>query len=142
MEIKLIRKIRTGKSTIGELYINNQRECFTLEDKDKGLTQKMPLSEITAKKDFGKTAIPSGRYEVALTFSNRFKQYMPLLLNVPGYEGVRIHPGNKAEDTEGCLLLGQTKASDFIGQSKLAYQAFLRQFKAVEKKEKIFITIE
>jgi len=141
MELLLTRTTRTEESTIGLLAINGAAFCFTLEDKDRSLKQSDTLSQIQRSKVYGKTAIPSGRYEVAMTFSNRFKQYMPLLLNVPGFEGVRIHPGNKAADTEGCILLGETKAENFIGSSKAAYSKFLAKLKAVEKTEKVFITI-
>jgi hypothetical protein len=97
---------------------------------------------IKTKKVFAQTAIPAGRYEVIINFSNRFQQYMPLLLNVPGFEGVRIHPGNVPTNTEGCLLLGQTEGDDFIGNSRMAYRSFLPKLRAVEKSEKIFITFK
>jgi len=141
MELLLARTTRTEESTIGLLSINGAFQCYTLEDVDRHITQGTHIDTIKERKVYGKTAIPSGRYEVAMTFSNRFKQYMPLLLNVPGFEGVRIHPGNKAADTEGCILLGETKAENFIGASKAAYSKFLTKLKAVEKTEKVFITI-
>lgn len=92
MELLLKRKHRTDKSTIGELSINGNFECYILEDKDRGLDSSMTLAEIKAQKVYGATAIPAGRYRVAFTFSNRFQKYLPLLIDVPGYEGVRIHP--------------------------------------------------
>ena len=141
MELELKRKTFTEESTIGELYVNGVFECFILEDKDRGLDTKMSLLEIKQKKKFGITAIPTGRYEIALTFSNRFKVYLPLLINVPGYEGVRIHPGNKATDTEGCLLPGKQKGLNIVSTSKVAFDILFKKLKAVEKKEKIFITI-
>jgi len=142
MELTYNRKIKTDNSTIGELYVNGVFECFLLEDKDRGLTSKMNLFEINQKKIFGKTAIPTGRYEIAITFSNRFKTYLPLLMSVTGYEGIRIHSGNKAEDTEGCLLPGSVKGIDRVFESKVAFNSLFKKLKAVEKKEKIFITIE
>jgi len=141
MELKLIRKERTEESTIGELSINGVHECFVLEDKDRGLTQSMTLEEIKAGKVHGKTAIPAGRYEVAITFSNRFQKYLPLLINVPGYEGIRIHPGNKAEHTEGCLLPGKTRGINVVGESRKAFADLFAKLKAVEKREKVFIEI-
>lgn len=135
MNILLLRKEFTEKSTIGELFINGNFECFTLEDKDRNL-------ESGGIKVYSKSAIPRGKYEVIISFSNRFKQYMPLLVNVPQFQGIRIHTGNKAENTEGCLLLGKTKSKDFIGLSKEAYLAFLAKLKKVEKNEKIFIEIK
>ena len=87
------------------------------------------------------TAIPYGKYEVAVTFSNRFKQFMPLLLNVPGFEGIRIHSGNKSVDTEGCILVGGTRSLNFIGKSRVTYKALFDKIKAARKTEKIFINI-
>ena len=101
LALTLIRKIKTDKSTIGELFINGEFQCYILEDTDRGLYQDMPLQELLSKKIYGETAIPTGTYEVVISFSNRFKKYLPLLLNVPGYEGIRIHPGNYAKDTLG-----------------------------------------
>lgn len=142
MEIVVSRKTRTKTTTIGELSINGKFECYTLEDNDRGLVQSMPLEEIKQKKVFAQTAIPTGRYEVVITFSNRFQQYMPLLLNVPGFEAIRIHSGNTATDTEGCILLGQTLSADFIGNSRAAFRSFLPKIRAVERTEKVFITIK
>jgi hypothetical protein len=130
MELLLKRLHKTQKSTIGELSINGKFECYTLEDIER------------VEKVKGKTAIPKGKYEVIMTMSNRFKVILPLLLNVPNYEGVRIHAGNTAENTEGCLLLGTTRGIDFIGNSKLAMSKFLPKLKEALKKEKVFITIE
>lgn len=134
MELKLKRKIFSANSTIGELTVDGKFECFILEDMDRKL-------EAGGVKIPGVTAIPRGRYQVVLSFSNRFQKYLPEILNVPGYLGVRIHPGNKAEDSEGCLLTGKTKAVDFVGQSREAFAALFAKLKAVEKKEKIFIEI-
>jgi len=60
----------------------------------------------------GKTAIPAGRYEVVVTRSPRFKRLMPLLLDVEGFDGIRIHGGNSHEDTDGCLLIAKNRISD------------------------------
>ena len=130
MKLNLKRLHKTDKSTIGELSIDGKFECYTLEDVER------------AEKVFGKTAIPKGTYEVIMTMSNRFKRMMPLLLNVPGYEGVRIHSGNKAEDTEGCLLLGKTRGVDVIGESRDAVAAFYPKLEAALKVGKVTITIE
>ena len=142
MELELTRTIRTARSTIGEMTINGVFECFILEDKDRGLVQTMPVSELIAKKIKAKTAIPAGRYEIVVSFSNRFKKMLPLLLNVPVYEGIRIHPGNTDEHTEGCLLPGKTKSPDFVGSSKAAFTVLFDKIKAALQKEKIFITIK
>ena len=129
MELKLTRETKTNDSTIGKLYINDTFHCFTLQDNER---------EVKIK---NVTAIPKGRYEVIVNFSNRFQQQMPLLLNVPNYEGVRIHWGNYSKDTEGCVLLGTTKGVNMIGNSRAAYAKFMSVLNKVSKTEKIFITI-
>ena len=134
MEIHVKRKIFTNKSTISELSINGTFFCFTLEDTDRYLEQ-------GHQKIFGLTAIPRGTYNVVLSFSNRFQKYLPEIQNVPGFKGIRMHTGNKPEDTEGCILVGKIKTKDFIGESAKAFNAFMAELKKVEKKEKINITI-
>jgi len=130
MKLLLKRLHKTDNSTIGELSIDGKFECYTLEDVER------------KEKVFGKTAIPKGTYEVIMTMSNRFKKMMPLLLNVPDYAGVRIHSGNKAEDTEGCILLGQTRSNDFIGGSRDAIAKFYPKLEAGLKVGKVYLTIE
>lgn len=139
MTLKVIRKIFTDESCIGELHLNGSFFCYTLEDKDRDLIQTQPITEIAQKKLFGKTAIPYGKYDLALTFSNRFQKYMPQVLNVPCFEGIRIHPGNTALDTLGCLIVGMNKGENIVTDSRTAYNALMKMFKAVEKKEKITI---
>jgi hypothetical protein len=109
MLIELHRRIFTEHSTIGDLLIDGEFLCFTLED---------PVRDIKIP---GETAIPYGRYKVIITHSNRFKRLLPLLLNVPNFEGIRIHPGNTAADTEGCILVADTKGPDFVGCSRSAF---------------------
>lgn len=130
MKLLLKRLHKTDKSTIGELSIDGKFEAYTLEDVER------------KDKVFGKTAIPKGTYEVVMTMSNRFKRMMPLLLNVPNFEGVRIHSGNKPEDTEGCLLLGTTRGVDFIGGSRDAIAKFYPKLEQALKVGKVTITIE
>lgn len=134
MQIQVKRKIFTEKSTIGELSINGEFFCYTLEDKDRYL-------ESGTEKVFGKTAIPRGTYNLVMSFSNRFKKYLPEILNVPQFTGIRMHTGNKPEHTEGCLLVGKIKTKDVIFESAKAFKEFMAELKKVEKKEKITITI-
>ncbi|MFY9610898.1 MAG: DUF5675 family protein [Blastocatellia bacterium] len=129
MELKLVRKQFTNDSTIGELSVNGKFECFTLEDR------------VRAVKIKGETAIPLGAYEVVVTFSNRFKKPLPLFLNVPGFEGIRIHAGNTKKDTEGCILVGQTKAKNMVGKSRAAFDILFAKIHAAAQKEKIFIEV-
>lgn len=129
MELRLERTERSGNSTIGELSVDGQFECFTLEDIER-------LNKIK-----GETAISVGRYEVVITQSQRFGRLLPLLLDVPEFEGVRIHPGNTAADTEGCILVGVTKSEGSIGQSRVAFDQLFNKLKAASDTEKIFIEI-
>lgn len=130
MEIKVIRKEFTEKSTIGEMLINGEYLCYTLEDRVRD-GEKVP----------GETAIPYGKYDVVINFSNRFQKYMPLLMNVTNFSGIRIHPGNKATDTEGCILLGNYRNKDEITDSRTAFNKLMKILTSVEKKEKIVIEI-
>lgn len=140
MEITLKRETRTEKSTIGKLTVGDFG-CFVLEDKDRGLTSDMTAAQIKEIKVQGKTAIPSGRHEIAITFSNKFQKFLPLLLNVKGFEGIRIHPGNVPEHTEGCLLPGKFQGIDEVKDSRKAFNELFAIIKDAAKKEKIFITI-
>ncbi len=141
MELELIRSIKTNRSTIGELAVDGVFECFILEDKDRGLQQNMTVSELMEKKVRTKTAIPSGRYEVVMSFSNRFQKLLPLLLDVPAFEGIRIHAGNTDADTEGCLLPGKSKSKDMVGSSRAAFVVLFDKIKTAIQREKIFITL-
>lgn len=142
MELKLFRKEFSEHTTIGELFIDEKFFCYVLEDKDRGLTQDMLPELIEKGKVYGKTCIPYGRYEVAITFSNKFQKRMPLLMAVPGYAGIRIHPGNNEFHTLGCLLLGKRKSKDKISESTLAYNEFFPMLEKTLKEKKVFVTIE
>ena len=102
MKLKLIRKYKCPSYTIGHLYINNKYFCDTLEDKVRQL-------DSIEDKIKHKTAIPEGKYKVVVTMSPRFKRLLPLLLNVPFFEGIRIHRGNDENDTSGCIIVGENK---------------------------------
>lgn len=142
MNILVKRIAKRSTYTIGRLYIDGVKQCDTLEDTDRGLKQDMPLSEIQKKKVYGKTAIPTGTYELVVTYSNKFKQYMPLLLNVPGYSGVRIHSGNTDADTLGCILVGENKAVGKVLNSRATYHALFEKINDACKNGKVYITIE
>jgi hypothetical protein len=129
MELRVERTDLSENSTIGKLYVDDQFECYTLEDK------------VRPVKIMGKTAIPAGRYEVIINHSQRFNRLLPLFLDVPNFVGVRIHPGNTAADTEGCILVGETKEEGFIGQSKLAFERLFDKLKVASETEKIFMEI-
>lgn len=115
----LLRRIWfTDNSTVGSLYLDGAWECYCLEDK----MREVPGRQVKQWKVPGKTAIPVGTYEVIIDYSNRFKKLMPHILDVPGFEGIRIHTGNDAADTEGCLLVGRTHPKpDVVEESRLAF---------------------
>ena len=142
MELELTRSVKTNKSTIGELTVNGVFECFILEDKDRGLRKDMPISELIVMKIKTRTAIPTGRYEIVVSFSDKFQKMLPLLLDVPAFAGIRIHPGNTDANSEGCLLPGKTKSPDMIGSSRVAFTALFDKIKAALQREKIFITVK
>lgn len=137
--VKRIEK--SERSTISTFTIDNRFKCYCIEDKDRGLKQSDSLLWVKAKKIFGVTAIPTGRYQVALTFSNRFKKVMPEILNVTGFSGVRIHTGNTAEDSEGCLIVGLTKDKDFVGASRMAFEQLMDVLTAADRQGRIYIDI-
>jgi len=148
IQLKRSEGEKTDKSSISKLFIDDKEECFILEDVDRGLNSNMPLAEINKKKVYGQTAIPYGRYKIVVTKSARFSKmkgvdvYLPLLLNVPGYEGVRIHSGNKPEHTEGCLLPGNKTSKDFVSNSATAFILLNQKInEAIKKGEEVFIDI-
>lgn len=142
MEIQVNRIARKEGYTIGRMSLNGVYFCDTLEDTDRGLNATMSLDEILAKKVKAQTAIPTGKYDVILTFSPRFKRVLPLLLNVPGYQYIRVHNGNRPDSTEGCLLVGENKAKGQVLNSRATLEKLMSVLLECEKrKEKISITI-
>lgn len=109
MKLQLVREFFTPTETLGRLYIDGKFFCFTLEDKDRGLRSSHALTDIINRKVKGQTAIPTGKYKVSVTMSNRFKRPMPLIHDVPGFEGVRLHGGNTHHNTEGCPLVARQR---------------------------------
>lgn len=132
--ILLLKRTNKGpECTIGEMYVDGRFECYTLED----------VVRADGVKISGETAIPTGEYTVDLTMSPRFKRVLPLLLNVQGFVGVRIHPGNTADDTEGCVLVGRTKGDARIGESRLAFDALFAKLSAARKAGRVIrLTIQ
>ena len=104
MKLKLNRTTCGAHGTLGDLYIDNEWFCFTLEDTDRQL-------ETGGEKIMHETCIPRGTYEVVITWSNRFKRELPLLKDVPQFEGIRIHPGNRTSDSSGCILVGSATST-------------------------------
>jgi lysozyme len=120
MELKLVRDACGAECTLGKLFVDGEFDCYTVED----------VVRLDGIKVAGKTAIPAGRYRVVVTRSPRFGRDLPLLENVPDFEGVRIHPGNSAEDTEGCIIPGRVRTTRGVGQSRLAFEKLFTVLKA------------
>jgi hypothetical protein len=113
MRITVQRTTFTDKSTIGQLLIDDRFFCYTLEDVDRHM-------EDGGEKVYGETAIPRGVYDLTLRDSQKFG-LVPWIKNVPGFEWVLIHWGNKPEDTEGCILVGDEYLSDWISHSRSTF---------------------
>ena len=143
MLITIDRKWKKDGYTISRVYLNEEYfGCNCLEDTDRGLRQDMSLDEIKKKKVYGQTAIPSGSYECIYTYSTRFKKMLPLLLNVPGFDGIRIHSGNSAKDTLGCLLIGKNDKVGWISDSRTWTSKLIAKMQeAWNKKEKVTVRI-
>lgn len=152
MNLKLKRIAKKSSYTIGKLYVDGKYFCDTLEDTDRGLISYKPESELRRLKVKGKTAIPTGKYEITLSIvSPKFSKYasykfcggkLPRLLNVPIYEGVLIHIGNDADDTEGCILVGRNKVVGKVIKSGETFKALYTELlKAKAKGETIWIEI-
>ncbi|WP_374347745.1 DUF5675 family protein [Chitinimonas sp.] len=125
MELTVIRQPSSEDCTLGELLVDGEHACYTLED---------PIREVEGEpvsrwKVPGQTAIPAGRYRVTITPSQHFGRPMPLINDVPGFVGVRIHAGNTASDTEGCLLVGEAQGPDRIGRSAVAFAALFERIR-------------
>lgn len=119
-KIKLKRTDYKETYTVGRLYINNNYFCDTLEDRCRDLSKE--------KKIYSQTAIPKGVYKLVISYSPRFKRLLPLLLDVPFFEGIRIHAGNSSKDTSGCILVGTVKdvEKDWISNSKSTEKLFIQ----------------
>jgi hypothetical protein len=139
MLLHLARKPSHKGATIGKLAVNGVFACWVCEDE----IREVPGQPVEQWKVPGKTAIPAGTYEVVLAHSPRLNRITPRLLDVPGFTGILIHPGNSAEDSHGCLLPGLTPYENTVGQSRAAYYALLdRLEQATKAGEAITIEIE
>ena len=124
MRLELKRIAKREDYTIGRLYVDGEYFCDTLEDKVRDLTRETKV--------YGKTAIPEGTYEVTLRVqSPRFSQkkqydfckgYLPRLVGGPSFEGVLIHGGNTAADTEGCILVGKNTVKGMVTDSSATFR--------------------
>jgi len=118
-ELLLQRRYFKDTYTIGGLSVDDEPYCDTLEDKVRDYNMDGDLLDEGEGKVYGKTAIPYGRYRIKVTYSPKFKRRLPLLIDVPHFEGIRIHSGVYASHTEGCILVGENKIKGGLINSRL-----------------------
>lgn len=137
MKLILKRDIIKPDFTLGILYVDGEEFCYTVEDTDRKL-------ESGGIKIYGKTAIPRGTYEVEVTYSPKYNKPLPEIKHVPNYTGVRIHSGNTAADTEGCVIVGATRDIEkgVVTSSRLTMTALFNKInRAIELHESITLEI-
>lgn len=150
MKLTLKRTAKKPTYTIGKLYIDNVYFCDTIEDTDRGLYQGQDLALIKKIKINSKTAIPRGTYKITLNvvspkyskkkiYQDICKGRVPRLLNVPGYEGVLIHIGNTADDSSGCILVGENKQ---VGKVLNSTETFRKLYNKIKGQENLTIEIK
>lgn len=141
MTLTVIRKEFTDTYTMGELLVDGVFFCYTMEDKDRGLTETDPLSKLKKVKIAKKTAIPYGDYRIMLSFSKKLKRFLPLLLDVPNCRGIRIHKGSTEEWSSGCILVGMEKVKGRLKDIVTAENSLMELLKKVNETEPIYIKI-
>lgn len=141
MKLTLKRIALRPTYTIGKLYIDDLYFCDTIEDTVRDLNKNGKFDN-GEKKVHSKTAIPYGIYEIKWTYSPRFKKYTPQLMNVPSFEGIRIHAGNTSADTEGCLILGKNKQVGKVLNSRDTINKFYPIIKEACSNGKVTIEIK
>ena len=133
MELTLIRTESSDVCTLGKLYIDGVETCYTLED----------VVRPDGEKVYGRTAIPAGRYRIVVNHSNRLGATLPLLMDVPNFQGIRIHTGNVAADTEGCILVGTGYADNAITGSRDAFAMVFPEIRdAFQQGEEVWIEVK
>lgn len=153
MELLLNRRWKKDTYTIGEMFVNGVKFSETCEDKDRGLKDSMSEWEIKSKKVYGQTAIPTGTYKLSMTYSPKFatrpfaKKYggkVVEIMNVKGYQGVRIHPFNTAQDSLGCVAVGRNLEKGKVLQSTIYYMRLVDNYimPALSRGEEITLTIK
>ena len=140
MMLKLVRVTNAPDYTEGKLYVDGAHECYTIEDTDRFLEERGSEEKI-----YGKTAIPRGMYPVVISYSQRFKKEIIEIKDVPYFEGIRIHTGNTAGDTDGCIIVGSMNVSyddGFVGNSKKAYERLHEKVKeSIKRGDEVWIEI-
>ena len=141
MNLTLKRLNLTPNYTEGELYVNGVYFCKTLEDTNRDLNKSGQFDN-NEKKVYGETCIPYGKYKVILSYSPKFKRELPEILEVPDFQGIRIHRGNKISDTLGCVLCGEKVKNGYLSNSTPYEIKLVELFKqAKSRNEESFIEI-
>ena len=136
MELTLTRIAKKKTYTIGRLAIDGEYFCDTLEPTWRDYAH-------GGRKIAGRSAIPEGRYAVVISWSPKFRKWLPILLGVPNFSGIRIHAGNTADDTEGCILVGKNRIVGNVLDSALwLYRLKQRITEAKDRDEAVWITVE
>ena len=150
MKLIVKRIAKKPTYTIGKLYIDGVYFCDTVEDTDRGLFQGQSLDLIKKIKIPNKTAIPTGTYKLTLNvvspkyskkaiYQEICKGRVPRLLDVPGYDGVLIHIGNSADDSSGCILVGQNKV---VGKVINSTETFRKLYNKIKGQKDLTIQIK
>lgn len=143
MKITLHRLVFEKGYTEGQFFIDDFYFCDTLEDRTRDYNKDGDLSEPGEEKVYGETAIPFGEYPVVMSYSNRFKRVLPEIINVLDFQGIRIHSGNTAEDSHGCILVGKYASSGRIAESRKTLETLIRLIEeTIKSGRKVTIVIK
>lgn len=137
----MVRKEFFDDRCIGELFFPDGTKLYTLEDTDRNLEESDSSKEIKDIKVAKKTAIPYGTYRIILSYSIKLKRYLPLLLDVPGFRGIRIHKGSTPDYSSGCILVGKSRKGLKLSSILEAEKELIDKLDKVNKTHAIYITI-
>ncbi len=141
MVITIVRKEFTDKYTMGELLLDGKFFCYTMEDTDRNVTENDTDAKIKQVKVPKRTAIPYGDYRIMLSFSKKLKRFLPILLDVPAFRGIRIHKGSTQDWSSGCILVGMKKLQNKLSDITNAENLLMEALKKVNETEPIYIKI-
>lgn len=137
MEITVDRDVFTDSFTMGMMFLNDQLQCYSGEDK----VREVDGEDVSLWKIPHETAIPRGRYRVVLAHSERFQRITPHVLDVPGFTSIEIHPGNTEKDTEGCILVGEARDDKELINSRVAFDKLMETLNALPQDELIWLNV-
>jgi hypothetical protein len=138
MHIDIMREPTSVSTTIGRLLIDGRDECYTLEDP----VREIPGEPVEAWKIAKITAIPTGIYRVTIDWSYRFRRYMPHILGVTGFTGIRFHPGNVVRDVEGCVAVGKSRYRQYLAHSVEAFEVLFEKIAvALDHREEVTVAL-